>query len=60
MKQFEFISDDQQIVKGNFVDAIVAQIRQLSFSIPYAAISGLMAKNANGWYGIIDTIEANQ
>jgi len=57
--KFEFISIEQQKVKGSFVESINSQVQQLSFSLHYV-ISGIMAQNPTGWYGIIDNIEVNQ
>ena len=55
-KQFEFLSKDEKLIKGSFVDHLAEQLRQITFSLSYT-ISGWLKQEANNRYGIIDKIQ---
>lgn len=54
-KQFEFLSFDNQSIKGNFTAQLSEQIEHIAFSISYK-ISGWLSLNGDKQYGVVDRI----
>lgn len=55
IKQFEFLSSDNQSIKGSFAEQISEQLQQIAFSMKYK-ISGWLSLNGGEQYGFVDRI----